>query len=273
MSARKSIRQYRHTLSERESKVLSTLSYRGKTVFTTGELRELIPNPKNLLDGLIRKKWILKIRKGVYAIVPFEAGELGAASYTLHSFVVASFLVEPYYIGYWSALNHHGVTDQTPPAVYIATTKPKNSRELLDSEFRFVTIPERKLFGVDEVEIEKRKVRISSPEKTIVDCLDHPEHCGGVEEVAKALYFTKGELDFGKLVGFAEEIGNSAVLKRLGYIAEALKFNEFSGLLSAAALRSGYSWLDPTVRRAHGRIRERWKLIVNIPIDPASWSR
>ena len=26
-----------------------------------------------------------------------------------------------------------------------------------------------------------------SPEKTLVDCLDHPEHCEGVQEVAKAL--------------------------------------------------------------------------------------
>jgi predicted transcriptional regulator of viral defense system len=272
MSARKSIRQYRHTLSHREAKILSTLSYRGRTIFTAADLEELTPNPKSLLDGLSRKRWILKIRKGVYAIVPFEAGELGAASYTLHSFVIASFLVEPYYIGYWSALNHHGLTDQTPPAVYVATTRPKNSRTILDTRFRFVTIPERKMFDVDEIEIEKRKVRISSREKTVVDCLDHPEHCGGVEEVAEALYFARDEIDCEELVQLAERIGNNAVLKRLGYIAEALRLDECSALLSAVTLRSGYSLLDPTLR-ARGKIRERWKLIVNIAIDPARWSR
>jgi predicted transcriptional regulator of viral defense system len=62
------------------------------------------------------------------------------------------------------------------------------------------------------------------------------------------------------------------VLKRLGYIAEALRLDECSALFSTARLRSGYSKLDPTLR-ARGKIRERWKLIVNTPIDPARWSR
>jgi predicted transcriptional regulator of viral defense system len=272
MYARKSIRQYRHTLSDREAKILSSLSYRGRTIFTGDDLKELTPNPKNLLDGLSRKKWVLKIRNGVYAIVPFEAGELGSASYTLHSFLIASFLIKPYYIGYWSALNHHGLTDQTPMAVYIATTRPRNSKTILDTRFRFVTIPRRKMFGVDEIEIENRMIRISSREKTIVDCLDHPEHCGGVDEVAKALYFARDEIDCKKLIQFAARIGNNAVLKRLGYIAEALRLDGCSALLASFTLKSGYSMLDPTVR-ARGKIRERWKLILNIPIDPARWSR
>ena len=204
-------------------------------------------------------------------IAPFEAGELGVASYTLHSFVVASVLVTPYYIGYWSALNHHGLTDQTPPAVYIASTKPRNSRRILDTEFRFVTIPKRKMFGIEDVVIEKRRVRISSREKTIVDCLDHPEHCGGLEEVAKALYFAKEEIDLEKLVSFAKKIGNTAVLKRLGYIAEALKMEKLVKLLSSAELASGYSLLDPTLNRG-GKIIERWRLIANVQIDPSRWT-
>lgn len=271
MSTRKSIRQYRHTLSETEAKVLSSLSYRGKTIFTIEDVKEFTGNPKNLLDWLVRKKWILKIRKGVYLIAPFEAGELGAASYTLHSFVIASVLVTPYYIGYWSALNHHGLTDQTPPAVYIASTKPRNSRRILDTQFKFVTIPSRKMFGIEDVDIEKRKVRISSREKTIVDCFDHPEHCGGLEEVAKALYFGKEEIDLKKLVNFAEKIGNTAVLKRLGYLAESLKIENLAELLSSAKLASGYSLLDPTVNK-RGHIVERWKLIVNVQFDPSRWT-
>lgn len=272
MSTRKSIRQYRHTLSDRESRILSSLSYSGKTIFTANDIKKSTSNPKDLLDQLVRKKWILKIRKGVYAIVPFEAGELGASSYTIHSFVIASLLIEPYYIGYWSALNHHGLTDQTPPAVYIATTKPRNSRRILDIQFRFVTIPGRKMFGIKETEIEKRNVRISSPEKTIVDCLDHPEHCGGVEEVAKGLYFAKDEIDFQKVVLFAQKIGNRAVLKRLGYMAETLKLAEYSDLLSTAKLSAGYSLLDPTLPK-RGQIKEKWKLVLNTPIDPIRWSR
>ena len=272
MHNRKSIREYRRTLSDRESRFLSSLSYRGTTLFTAEDVKEFADKPKNLLDSLVRKRWILKIRKGVYAIVPLEAGELGAASYTLHSFVIASVLVKPYYIGYWSALSHYGLTDATPPAVYIATTKPRNTRTILGSNFRFVTIPRRKMFGKEEIELEKRKIIVSSREKTIVDCLDHPEHCGGVDEVAKALYFHGGEVDTKKLVAFAERLGNTAVLKRLGQISETLDLADLLGLLSRAKLGAGYSLLDPTLPN-RGRIRERWRVVLNAPIDPSMWTR
>lgn len=272
MYGRKSIKQYRRTLSDRESKVLSSLSYSGKNIFTIKDIQRFVHKPRSLLDSLVRKKWVLKIKRGVYVIVPFEAGELGAESYTIHSFVIASLLVEPYYIGYWSALNYHGLTDQTPPAVYIASTKPRNSRRILNTEFRFVTIPARKMFGTEETEIEKRKVVISSPEKTIVDCLDHPEHSGGVEEVAKTLYFAKDEINPKKLVLFAKKIGNTAVLKRLGYLAEVLKLEDCLKLLAVAKLGSGYSLLDPTLPK-RGKIRETWKLVLNAPIDPERWHR
>ncbi len=91
-----------------------------------------VDNPKSLIDGLSRKKWILKIKNGLYLIVQFEAGKLGAENYTIHSFVMASFLADPYYIGYISALNFHGLTDKTPSSVYIATQESYRSLTILN---------------------------------------------------------------------------------------------------------------------------------------------
>ncbi len=267
---RKSQNKYRRTLSDREASVLSELSFNGKIIFSPHDLQVYVDNPRSLIDGLIRKKWILKLAKEVYLIVPFEAGKLGAANYTIHSFVVASVLVKPYYIGYWSAFNYYGFSDQTPPAIYLATQKPRNSCRILDTQFRFVTINPKKFFGIDEVEIEGRKVKISSPEKTLVDCLDHPEHCEGVQEVAKALYFGKGEIDSYKIVTLSKRIGNNAVIKRLGYIAEQLDLREIMQHLSGVELSEGYSLLDPTLPRK-GRIKEKWKIVANIEIDQGKW--
>lgn len=271
MYGRTARKPYRRTLSERESRVLSRLSYAGKSIFTLADVKKLVSEPKDMLHNMVRKKWILKLRRGVYVIAPLEAGERGAEDYTVHGFVIASFLASPYYIGYWSALNHHGLTEQTPPSVYVVTTLPKKSRAILDTRFVFVTVPKAKVFGIEETEVEKRSVRISSPEKTVVDCLDHPEHCGGVEEVAKAIYFSKDELDFKKVVGFARKIGNNTVAKRLGYIAETLGLDECTRLLSGIEIKSGYSLLDPTLPRKGG-IREKWKLVVNAPIDAGRWT-
>ena len=269
-----SIKKYRRTLSDRESRVLSELSYKNKNVFTLDDIKKLVEKPKNFLDQLTRKKWILRIRREVYMITPLEAGERGADSYTVHSFVIASLLTRPrpYYIGYASALNYHGFTEQTPSSVYITTPKPKNSQKILDINFKFVTVHPRKMFGIEETEIEKYKVNISSPEKTVVDCLDHPEHCGGIEELAKAIFFSKDEIDLKKLAKYAKRIGNTTVIKRLGYITEVFGWKDYVDLFSSFRLKSGYSHLDPgsTIK---GRIKEKWKLYTNAKIDPKRWQQ
>ena len=97
------------------------------------------------------------------------------------------------------------------------------------------------MFGTDDIEIEKMRVIISSPEKTIVDCLDHPEYAGGLDEVAKAFYFAKKELSAEKIVEYAKKIGNTAVIKRLGYISEVFGWDDYFSLLSSAKMKSGYS--------------------------------
>jgi predicted transcriptional regulator of viral defense system len=271
MKEGKSIKKYRESLSNGEARILSDLSFRGKGIFSLAEIREYTPDPKNLLYNLTKKNWVLRLKKGVYMIAPLEAGELGAQSHTVHSFVIASHLVDPYYISHWSALNYHGLTEQTPPAVYVASTKPRNTRRILDTEFVFVTIAERKMFGFTEIKIEDSTVNVSTPEKTIVDCLDHPEHCGGIEIVAKAIYFENRSLDFDKIVAMAEKMGNGAVQKRLGYVLEALGLS-YGEKLGRTNLSKGYVKLDTKLPPV-GKISEKWKLLVNADIDPARWTR
>lgn len=273
MYSHKSAKKYRGTLSERESRIVSELSFMGKPIFSVGDIKKFTSHTNNLLSNLVKKNWILKIKNGVYMIVPLDAGELGAKSYTVHSFVIASNLVEPYYVGYWSALNYHGMTEQTPSVVYVATTKTRHAQRILDNEFRFVTIPKRKLFGISDIKIEDKKIKISDPEKTVVDCLDHPEHCGGIEEVAKSIYFSK-ELNKKRLVDYAISMGNTTVVKRLGYISEIMgSFDTLSMLANVKISTSSYSLLDTKSKSTTGKTNERWKLKLNVRINPDQWDR
>ena len=267
---RKMQSQYSRTLSNREANILSDLSYMGHIFFTPKDLQAYDSNPRSLIDSLLRKKWILKIKNGIYLIVPLEAGKSGSENYTLHSFTIASFLADPYYIGYLSALNFHGLTDKTPSMVYVATQEPHRSRIVLDNKIKFITVVPRKFFGIMETKIENQKVLVSSKEKTIVDCLDHPEYCEGVEEVARAIYFGKNELDFSKLASMSEKIGNRAVLKRLGYISDHLNIRQLKQLMKYVDVSSGYSLLDPTAKRT-GKIIEKWKIVANVSIDSEKW--
>ena len=76
---------------------------------------------KSTASRLAKNGWLTRLNQGVYLIVPLAAGE--NAEYTAHEFHIASYLADPMYVGFWSALGYHGLTEQVPQSVYLATTK------------------------------------------------------------------------------------------------------------------------------------------------------
>jgi len=226
---------------------------------------------RRTLSLLSKKKWVLRLRRGLYVIVPIDAGVRGSESFIVHDFVIAAHLASPYYVGFWSALNHHGLTDQIPRTVFVATTRPRRPLKILTSTFRFVQLAPRKFIGIEAANFDGTEVRISSKEKTLVDCLDHPELAGGIDEVARAVYFNHRELDWAKVRSFALKGGSIAVFKRLGYILERCGlFETYRRVLTRIVLTEGYPKLD-TVGPAKGKVSERWKLRVNVELDPERW--
>jgi predicted transcriptional regulator of viral defense system len=257
----------RRSLSKTESSLLSQMSEKGKNIFTLKDIIEInIPyiNAKQIASRLNRKGWLKPLSRGTYLIIPLEAGAEG--KYSEHEFVIASHLIEPYYVGFWSALQYHGLTEQVPVTVFVVTTKHviDRSRVIFDNKYRFVTVAEKKFFGFDRVLIANSAVNVSDRAKTIADCLDHPEYCGGISEVAKALEASRG-IGLDEIVDYGVRMGNSAVLKRLGYLAELLGVEAQKDVLDRMhrGIKKGYSLLDPLGRR-EGRRLMRWGLIVNV---------
>ena len=110
-------------------------------------------------------------------------------------------------------------------------------------------------------------MKLSDVEKTFVDCLDRPRHCGGMGEIATA-FLAGASLDHGKLLRYARRIGNRTVLKRLGFLAERLGMSEVADAIDRSELSKGYSVLDPTLPSVGGT-NDRWALRVNA--DPEDW--
>ena len=262
----------RHPLSKNESTLLASLAERGRNIFTLEDVISTLEipyeNAKVIVSRLVKKKWLIRLARGKYIIVPLEAGV--KSQYTEHGFVIASHLVEPYYIGYWSALNYHGLSEQVPSVIYVVSSKRRKDRSILDTRFRFITIKKSKIFGLIEVIISNSKVKISGGEKTIADCLDHPEYCGGVEEIAKALFFEHKELDMKKIIKNADNIGNKTIIKRLGYLLDLFKYHEYEHLFKDEKLSKGYPKLDPKLPKK-GTYNARWKLLINVDISPERW--
>lgn len=224
------------------------------------------PTPQ-FLERLQTKGWIRRIRRGRFAVVPLSSGE--DRSPQLHEFVVAMELVSPAVIAYWSALNHHGMTEQLPRTVFVATDHPvrRQPGELLGVIYKIVSLKPVKLFGVMKDWIDETPFSVTDREKTIIDGLDLPQYVGGVSEIAKALIGSWKALDEKKLREYAEKIGNSAVAKRLGFILETLGLGDVEALRAAIPLASGFSPLDPTMPK-RGKYNRRWGLLLNAEIQP-----
>jgi len=209
-----------------------------------------------ILSRLENRGWIERIEKGKYLIIPLGAEK---GKYTLNEFIIGSILVDPHCIAYWSALNHYGYTEQIPQTVFIQSTsrKKKQDIEIFGIRYRIIRLKKEKFFGVRKEWIEDTQINITDKEKTLVDCLDKPQFCGGIIEVAKGLK----EMDFGKkkLIKYAKRIGNSAVMRRLGYISEQMDLD----IDIPKSKVHNYLFLDPTMPQ-RGKRSSDWKLIINL---------
>ena len=65
----------------------------------------------------------------------------------------------------------------------------------------------------------------SDLEKTLVDCVDRPELCGGIPEVVRIVSnaFETGRVSLQKLVSYVKRFGSHAVAQRLGFIIEYIE--------------------------------------------------
>jgi predicted transcriptional regulator of viral defense system len=251
-------------LSKREAVALTRLAGQNKTIVAISDIENSIgvsyDEAKKVANNLVKKQWLDRLTSGTYLIVPLAAGEHG--KYTEHEFVIASHLATPMYISYWSALNYHGLTEQVPLTVFGATTDRVPEREIHDINYQFVTLTDAKFFGYESVAVGSQQVDIATVEKTLADCADHPEYCGGITELSKALS-NAANADYETLVEYLLRMNNGAAIKRIVYLADVHGLDIPRRTELADAFTTGYSKLDPT-RGENGHHTSDYRLLLNV---------
>jgi predicted transcriptional regulator of viral defense system len=257
------------TLNRVDARLLATLSEKGQDIFTTQMAAEILGQTslavRKRLHNLVQRRWLQRLEKGKYLIVPLSAGLEG--HYTENELVIASHLVSPYYISYWTALSYYGYTEQPSHTVYIATKKQKKPVIIHGLTYRFVRLQPRKFFGYMDVWIGEKLVRIAEREKAIADAIDYPELSGGIIHAVKGIWRGREELDLNKLIDDGLQMGNRAIAKRLGFLLQLLGFGKQQHLERLEkSLSAGYAVLDPLSPRK-GRHDAQWRVIVNVSED------
>ncbi|MFH1065290.1 MAG: type IV toxin-antitoxin system AbiEi family antitoxin domain-containing protein [Nanoarchaeota archaeon] len=165
--------------------------------------------------------------------------------------VFASYIIVPSYISFWTALRFHGLTEQLPADIMVASHKPKPVLSIKGIKIRFFKM--RHMWGYAKYRQGEFDIFVADKEKAILDSVllkNVP-----FDEIAKAITGANPE----KLAEYAIKSGNKAAMKRIGYLLD------FSGR-DAKKLRmhidSNYIPLDPGYKKTGKRIKE-WKIIEN----------
>jgi predicted transcriptional regulator of viral defense system len=259
------------TLGPQAANLVTTLHERSRAVFRLEDVRDITglseTSARSFVRKLVDRGVAARLKPGLYVLVPFELGR--ERQYPGNPLVVAREIMhgEDYYLSHATAMEIHGMTTQPQLVVMVSTPKPRRSVTALGVEFRFVRCQRRHLFGLTEHWVTKQeKVRVSDLERTIIDGLKQPEHCGGLTEVAKGLWMRRQDMNVDRLVQYAKRIGVGAVVRRLGFLLETY---EIAGAPDLHRLRRGltatYVRLDP-ILPAEGKRLRRWRLQLNV--DP-----
>ncbi len=255
------------------------LAGEGDRIFTSARARELAPAVglsegylRQALHHLAKSGWVIRLRKGLYALSSTVPGVT-----PVHEFEIAMALVERAAISHWSALHHHGLTEQTPRKVFVLTTtdasvprrrgtKAKHASDgfpVADTSYRFVQVKPERFFGTERVWIGEARVTITDPERTLLDGLSMPQYCGDFAEVLHAFEARGTDLELQRIIEYALKL-DAATAKRLGWVLEQQGV-DLSKLERLAALPiKGYRKLDPTGPRK-GPTDARWMIQENLP--------
>jgi len=216
------------------------------------------PVVRNTLSRLVRKGRLRRVQRGSYQLVPFREA-------ATHEFAVVPLVAREGYVSFWSALRFWGLTPQLPRTVAVAVRKPRRRRRFEGTSYRFVTLAARYFFGYERVELTGQEVKVASREKAILDCLLHPEHCGGIGEPIGALVRGGEELDWERMAAWLERMDNSALTRRLAYALHQLGMERQLRRLGVSEFK-GYRWLDPSGSREATCCDCRFGLWLNVDL-------
>jgi predicted transcriptional regulator of viral defense system len=184
-------------------------------------------------------------------------------------------LVQPAAISHWSALSYHGLTEQTSRHVFVLSSarsvpRLRGKKKLANpgypvgnTIYRFVQVKPERFFGIEEVWVEEARIKITDPERTLLDGLTAPQYFGDFSEVLHAFEMRKPKLDLERIIGYALKL-DAATAKRLGWVLEhqGVKSSRLKDLRAVPI--KGYRILDPTGPR-RGPCDSRWMIQVNLP--------
>jgi len=263
---------YKNT-SSISSKLIQELNEKGKEFFTIRDASNIlkensIESIRKLINSMIRRGLVMRISSGLFNLIPYENN---ANQYFPNWHLVANELAKNhnYYIGFYSAMDIHGLVTQPSLVEQIVTSKqiiPK-FKYIKNVKFEFIYLNKKHFFGYENTWIDNfHKVKCSDLEKTIIDCLYKPQYASGISEIIKGIYKIKNKIDQDKMLRYLEIFDSQSIYKRLGFILHKLDILFVLRKFIESNITDVYSPLDPSMPK-EGKFHSKWKVLDNVGIE------
>jgi predicted transcriptional regulator of viral defense system len=223
-------------------------------------IENLLPGRPGSLSRWTEQGWLRRVGRGAY--VPVSLDALGAERVLDDPWVLVPALYAPCYIGGRTAAEHWDLTEQIFKDIVVVTAQLIRERQQLrhGALFTLKHLRQDKIFGTKPVWRHQTKVPVSDVHRTIVDMLDEPSLGGGIQHVSDCLgtYLARADRDDHRLIEYADRLGNGAVFKRLGFLAERHPEGSKLAELCLPKLTTGNAKLDPALDCP--RLIAKWRI-------------
>lgn len=244
--------------------------------FLEKEVRAGARTQEALLSYHIKAGNLIRIRRGLYAVVPQGASP---ESYMVDPYLVAAKLVDDAVIGYHSALAFYGKSYSVTHQFCVLTHSRSASIPFRDDVFQLVLFPKSlreknlQLCEVKTILHRGCQLRVTGFERTLVDMLDRPDLSGGWEEIWRSLESVE-YFDLDKVIEYALLLDNATTIALVGFYLEQhqdelrVKATQLKELETHRPKQPHY--LDKTKLVASQYI-QRWNLIIPREIIEQTW--
>lgn len=164
---------------------------------------------ENWIAGLLRTKKIMKVRKGLYVLADVTGEPMAT------KFEIASKIADDAFLCYHSALEFYGAANQVFHTVTVGSKSRFNPFTFLDVDY--IRKQPNNDYGI--AYIEQAGVRITTLERTVIDCIDDVDACGGIDELLGALGQIR-ILDEKELLGALNAYNCVLLYQKAGYILQ-----------------------------------------------------
>lgn len=183
-------------------------------IFQLKDVEKLAGNrstAKDLLQNYKKQQLISQVRRDLYVVT-----DLATKTSLATKFEIAGKITPTSYLSYQSALEYHGLAHQVFYNVWVSSESRFNTFGF--EGITFQQCDSKSMAGVIRANANSF-IKVTNLERTVIDCIDKIERCGGIEELIQnfsLITFLDEEL----LLDYLDDYGKQFLYQKAGFLLE-----------------------------------------------------